>query len=284
MNDSARWDGQRRWGAYGLHLTGLETVGPSLVEAPATWPNVSVERVLAPGATRPDTLTDDRAEYSITGCPGSVRIDRSPLRVRFAAPAGLSDDEIIHPGLAGVASIVNRWLDRDAFHAGAFLVGSGAWAVLGAKEAGKSSTLGYVAAKGIGVVSDDVLVVEDGRALAGPRFVDLRAEAAEWMGQGIDIGVVGIRRRWRMHTSSVPAEAPLRGWIVPEWGERIEIGTVPPLARLPLLCANLGLVLPPRDAVRLLRLASLPFLVFRRPRRWDAMHEAMDALCDHLDV
>lgn len=272
----------QRLGAYGLRLTGLETARRYLVEAPASWPDLAVTRQAGMAGIEHDLVADDWAEYRVLGGGCCVRLDREPLAARFTVADVFSDDAMAHPGLGMLASITNRWLGRDSFHAGAFLAGAGAWAVLGAKEAGKSTMLGYLAAKGIGVVSDDVLIIGDGHALSGPRCVDLRHSAADWMGQGVDIGVVGERRRWRVQLPPVPAAAPLQGWIVPVWGDHVELEVVPPAGRLPLLYANLALTRIPRSPERLLRLAALPCLIFRRPRRWEAMEQAVVTLLDRL--
>lgn len=274
--------GPRRLGAYGLRLTGLETAGSYLVGAPTSWPDLAIERVTGTPSIERDIAEDDWAEYRVLGGDCCVRLDREPLTARFTAAGVLSDDAMAHPGLGMLAAITNRWLGRDAFHAGAFLAGGGAWGVLGAKEAGKSTTLGYLAAKGVGIVSDDILIVGDGHAFSGPRCVDLRHSAAGWLGQAVDIGVVGDRRRWRVHVPPVPATVPLQGWIAPIWGDRVELEAVPPAGRLPLLYANLGLTRIPRSPERLLRLAALPCLIFRRPRRWEAMEEAVVMLLDRV--
>jgi hypothetical protein len=271
----------QRLGAYGLRLTGLETARRYLVDAPPSWPDLAVERVMGTPRTNNDIVEDDWAEYRVLG-GGRVRLDRVPLTARFTPADVFSDDAMAHPGLSTLASITNRWLGRDSFHAGAFLAGAGAWGVLGPREAGKSTVLGYLAAKGVGIVSDDVLIIGDGHALSGPRCVDLRHGAADWMGQGVDIGVVGDRRRWRIQVAPVPAAVPLQGWIVPTWGDRLEFETVPPVGRLPLLYANLSLTWIPRSPEKILRLAALPCLIFRRPRRLDAMEEAVAMLLDRV--
>jgi hypothetical protein len=273
--------GPLRLGAYGLRLTGLATAWRYLIGAPTSWPDLAIERVTGTPSVEHDIVEDDWAEYRILG-GGCVRLDREPLTARFTAAGVVSDDAMAHPGLAMLATITNRWLGRDAFHAGAFLAGAGAWAVMGAREAGKSSMLAYLAAKGVGIVSDDVLIIGDGHALSGPRCVDLRHSAADWMGQGVDIGIVGDRRRWRVQVPPVPAAVPLQGWIVPAWGDPVEVEAVSPAGRLPLLYANLGLTQIPRSPERLLRLAALPCLMFRRPRRWEATEEAVSMLLDRV--
>ncbi len=274
--------GHQRLGAYGLHWTGLEMESRYLVDAPAGWPDLAIERIEGTPTLERDTMEDHWAQYRLFGGRCCVRLDKEPLTARFTATEEISDDEMAHPGMGTAATIINRWLDRDVFHAGAFLVGAGAWGVLGAKEAGKSTMLAYLAAKGVGIMCDDVLVVEDGHGFAGPRCVDLRASAADWMGQGVDIGLVGDRGRWRVRVPPVPAAVPLRGWIVPAWGDHVALEAVPPAGRLPLLYANLGLIRMPRRPERLLRLAALPCLTFRRPQRWEAMEEAVAMLLDRI--
>ncbi len=278
----------RRRGAYGLCLTGLETASRYLVDVPVTWPELAIDRVAgAPAICEgTGTLTDDWAEFGFldrTDRVGHARIDRDPLAARFTSPAGFNDDAMIHPGLSLIAAVANRWLGRDAFHAGAFLTEGGAWAVMGAKEAGKSTTLGHLAAKGFGIVADDVLIIEDGQALAGPRCVDLREGAASWLGQEADsVVTIGRRRRWRTHVPPVPPAVHLLGWLLPTWGDRVELESVPAIHRLPLLYGNLALTQIPRHPERLLRLAALPFLVFQRPRRWETMDQAAASLLDKL--
>jgi len=272
-----------RTGAYGLRLTGLETAARYLVDAPAGWPELAVERIDGTPSIVHNVMEDDWAEYGVHE-HGCVRLDREPLTARLTVPGGFSDDEMVHPGLALLAAITNRWLGRHSFHAGAFLSGAGAWGVMGAKEAGKSTTLGYLASKGVGIISDDVLVIDGGDVLAGPRCVDLRASAADWLGQGVDIGLVGARRRWRMHVPPVPAAVPLQGWIVPSWGERVELEMVPPAQRISLLYANLALMCIPHDPAGLLRLAALPYLILRRPRRWETMEQAIAILLNRIEV
>jgi hypothetical protein len=278
-----------RHGAYGLYLTGLETAARYLFDVPATWPKLAIDRVVGTPAIREgaSTLTDDWAEFGFldrTDRVGHARIDRDPLGARFTSPDVFDDDAMIHPGLSLIAAIASRWLGRDAFHAGAFLTKAGAWAVIGGREVGKSTTLGHLAAKGLGIVADDVLIIEDGHALAGPRCIDLREGAASWLGHGADsVVTIGQRRRWRTHVPAVPPAVPLRGWILPAWGDGVELESVAVIHRLPLLYANLALTQIPRYPERLLRLAALPFFTLRRPRRWETMDEAAATLLDRLN-
>ena len=280
-------DEQRR-GAYGLCLTGLRSVERYLTIAPDGWPRLVVERVVG-AASRLENdvfVGGEWAGYDTLdqhGQIGSVRLDRESLRARFTSPGGFSDHAMVHPNLGMIAAVTNYWLGRDAFHAGAFVTEAGAWAVLGVREAGKSSLLGQLASKGVGILSDDVVVLDEGRVLAGPRCVDLREGAACWLGQGDDLGMVGNRRRWRVHVPQVPAAVPLRGWIVPVWADRIRFDNVPPAVRLRLLVESFSVWGVPRPPERLLPLIALPFLEFARPRRWEEVEAASAALLERLD-
>ena len=127
---------------------------------------------------------------------------------------------------------MSRWLGREGFHGGGIVVDGGVWAVLGDKTAGKSTTLAWLARAGVGVVSDDVLIVDGETVLAGPRSIDLREEAAERLGTGELIGRVGARDRWRVTLAPIAAELPLRGWITLEWGEAVAVEPIRGAERL----------------------------------------------------
>ncbi len=90
---------------------------------------------------------------------------------------------------------------------------------------------------------------------------------------------------WRLHLPDVPPAVKLRGWILPEWGDRIEFDTIPVARRPATVFAHRYLhFLPPPRPADILKLAALPFVVFRRPRRWDVADEATAALMSKLDT
>jgi hypothetical protein len=273
-------------GAYGVWIEGLESLAGSLGPASPDWPRLRINRSIGPcPVQRPYVVGDDRAEVRIadqTGRVGGIRIDRDPLTASFTSPGGFSDDAMIHPDLGFLAAVVAKWSGREVFHAGAFLTENGVWAVLGTREAGKSTLLGLLAARGVAVFTDDALVVGGGTAFAGPRCVDLREGAADRLQQGTDIGLVGNRRRWRVQLPAVPASAPLAGWIVPEWGDDIELRTAPAAQRLALLNSSVYLKEAPPRPERLLALVTLPVVVFRRPRNWAEADAATTALLDRI--
>lgn len=275
-------------GAYGVRISGLDTAYGGLVEVPERWALLTVHREQAPcPISRPFFVDDEIMELRTANRAGNlcgIRMTRRPLEAWFTSPDGFTDDEILHPDLAVVAAVISQWSGREAFHAGAFITEAGAWAVLGEREAGKSSLMAQLAVAGCGILSDDIVVLdENGRALAGPRCVDLREGAAVHLGLGTDIGMVGERRRWRLRVPDVPPAVPFRGWIVPEWGDRIEFDAVPVATRPSTVFAHryLQFVSPP-DPTRVLALAALPFLTFRRPKRWEVAEEATAALLARL--
>jgi hypothetical protein len=286
--------GQR--GAYGLRLTGLAGGAARLVPAPPEWPLLELVRREADWPAREretedeaDTrharvlLRDDAAVIRLVG-GGRIRLDREPPRATFRVQAPLVDEELLHPHLGGVAAIFAHWAGRNAFHAGGMVVDGRAWGVLGDRRSGKSSLLATVAAAGHGIVCDDVLVVDGREIFAGPRFIDLREDAAGHLGVGEPLGIVGARARWRVPLAAIPPAVPLAGWIVLAWSEgpEIAIETVEPTRRLPLLAASLTLGAPPREATALLTLAALPMLEFARPRDWRSAARVADAMADVL--
>lgn len=200
----------------------------------------------------------------------------------FTMPRPPSDAQLAHPYLAATAAIAARWHGWQSFHAGGFVVGGRVWGVLGERELGKSTLLAALAARGAPIVSDDVLVVHDGKVMAGPRCIDLREKSATALRTGNNIGVVGSRERWRIRLAAVEPELPLAGWITLAWGPDIVIDNVAPAERFPRLLDNLAVVLDPPDPPALLALASLPMLTLRRPRRLDALSANVESLFAHL--
>jgi hypothetical protein len=143
---------------------------------------------------------------------------------------------------------------------------------------GKSSTLAWLALQGHPVLCDDVLVVAGGSACAGPRAVDLRADAADALGCGEPVGRLGGRERWRLRLPPVEAAVPLRGWIFLGWGDDVSIEPLPASERLVQLAGQRSMRRPPVDPAALLALAQLPAFALRRPRGMTSIAAAADAL------
>jgi hypothetical protein len=267
-------------GAYGLRLPDLAGAGELLVEAPATWREWRVEH--RAGAGQPaEFVHDDRARLR-SEPDGWIELDRAARRSRVHLPHRPDDRELLHPRLASTAGVAARWHGLQSFHAGAFVHGGRAWALMGARGDGKSSLLAQLALDGVPILTDDVLVVRGTCALAGPRCVDLRREAAAALGAGEPLGVVGTRERWRLRTGAVAPEVALGGWVRPAWGEP-GVERIAPDERLVLVFASLSLRVEPRDPAALMELAALPGLVLRRPRRIDALAQSAQRLLEAVE-
>jgi hypothetical protein len=269
-------------GVYGLRLEGVSHAARLLGPAHRDWPCLRIERTLGRRELSQQFADDDAAEFRLQGDVGSVRLDRSTLTAQFRVDSPIDDEAVVHPFLALSAAIASRWLGRDAFHAGAFMVNEGAWAILGEKGVGKSSTLGCLGLNGTTVVTDDVLVLDNGDALGGPSCVDLRPDAAVFLDAGEDLGVVGARERRRLLLPTPPDRVRLHGWVFPTWSDTIELVPIPLTRRLPLLVANLALQQTPTNAARFLDYATLPCWEFRRPQRFDSLDESVGRLLDRL--
>lgn len=268
-------------GAYGLRLRGV--AAPALlVEAGSDWPQLTVSQAVGDGAITQERVSADRAELRLRA-GGRLDIDRIEGRALYTVPRTLRDDELVHPYLAPAAAVVQRWHGRESLHAGAFLAGPGAWALLGERESGKSSTLAWLSQAGHEIVTDDMLILAGGGVFFGPRSVDLRREAADRLGAGAALGMTGARERWRLEVGGgSTAPAPLLGCVFLEWGERLELVDLSGSERLERLFAHRGVRLPPTDPAALLEVAALDGFELRRPPGWDALDHAVQLLLDRL--
>jgi hypothetical protein len=265
-------------GAYGLRLKNVERARPLLVSAEQSWPRLTIRRRLGDGDAEQEWLSERAAVLKLQ--KGEIALDRGRGTATFILPHRVGTAELVHPLLAPAAAVMAYWLERESFHAGGFIAGGGVWGLIGDRGSGKSTTVARLALDGIGIACDDLLVVEGSSALAGPRSVDLRREAAEQLGTGEPLGVVGARERWRLRVGPVPSSLPLAGWVFLAWGERVEAVKVGAGERLARLHTNRGVNLPPRAPAVLLELAAMPSWELRRPRAWGSLPNAVDCLLD----
>jgi hypothetical protein len=268
-------------GAWGLRLTGCEISASLLVDAPPHWP--ALEIILRASGDGADELPPP-APGELTLAlfdSGEMRLSSDQRQVTLTFPTIPSSDALVHPYLASTVAMVNWWLGRETFHAGVVIVNNVAWALLGDREAGKSSALAWFEANDVVVVTDDVLAVAGDQALAGPRCIDLRPEASGHFAAGRDIGVIGYRERRRVDLGPCPAEVLLGGWVLLDWGDECEVQQVDGTTVVRRLLGSLGVNLAP-DPERILHLASLPARRFCRPRSWVTLDESMQRLTDEL--
>lgn len=265
-------------GVYGIPLVGLPGARDLLRPVREERPTYAIRRRRAPTTLTTASLDEHRLAHHLPSADVDVVVERAARTVTLTAPDEHPDAAVVHPFLALTGAVVARWAGRDAFHAGVFVHEGGAWVVLGSREAGKSSLVAQLHLMGVPVISDDVAVVADGHVLGGPASIDLRWSAAQHLGIGEAMGVVGSRDRWRVPLPNDEASAPLAGFVLPRWGVAPQVLPVPVAARLPLLSTSVSLRLPPPDPRRFFDLAALPFLELRRPRDWSVAEDAAHLL------
>jgi hypothetical protein len=263
------------FGAYGMRVAGIDEVALLNAGVPLDWPQVTVH--YQDGVDDSDVAIDDRHASFPCTAHGSVVADRAAGTVTVIAPAPVSADELVHPLLAWVASAFARWLGREAFHAGGIHLGDGVWGVTGDRGAGKSTLLAAAARAGIGVAADDLLVMRGTTTFAGPRCIDLRDEAADYLGVGRLLRTQG-RERHRIALPPVAPEAPLRGWILLAWADAPALVKVRPGDALTRIGAQRMMQLGTAGPERMLDHVALPVLELRRPRRLGDLDATIDLL------
>jgi hypothetical protein len=273
-------------GAYGLRIDGLpddESVQAALVDAPADWPAVRLRLVRDAATATPLQAPDPDADVITLGLPpdGRAELDRHAATATLINPAPLEHDWLVHPALAFVASVFSAWLGRSAFHAGSFVVDGGAWGILGGHEAGKSSTLGWLAQAGHPILADDMLVLSGRTAFAGPRSIDLRQTTASLAAfDGVGGEVRGGNRR-RLTAAYGCAECPLRGFFVLGWSDQDGGVGVRPVEssseRLGGLIANVHQV-GRICGTNVFDLIQLPMFAVTRPKDLSTLPATADAM------
>jgi hypothetical protein len=271
--------GAAELGAYGIRLNGVDDAADLLCPVAPAAPayTLSTEVGSAPGDH--EYLSDERAELRLQS-GGRIHIDRNAGTVRFRVPHAVRADELVHPYLAPAAAVIGRWGGKETVHAGAFAAGGSVWALVGDRGAGKSSTLAWMARTGFEILCDDMIVLDGAVPHAGPRTIDLRADAAAHMDAGEAIGVTGARERWRLRLDPVAEGRPLAGWIFLAWGPELAARRLGGAERLQRIAAQRGLRLPPANPEVLLELSSLPAWELARPQSWDSLPASADLLLE----
>ena len=267
-------------GAYGLRIEGLALAERLLVRADSSWPELQIVAKRGSIEGFDEHVDSDRATFVLLGAVAVA--ERSPGRAVFTFDGEPNPEALVHPYLAPIAGLFAHWHGRESVHAGAFVAGGGAWAVVGEREGGKSSMLARLALDGVPIVTDDMLVLENGVAFAGPRAIDLRREPAQALGVGDPLGVLGARERWRLRLDETASTWPLRGWVFLAWADDVSVTPVSAGDRLQRLAAERTIRLVPPDPRALLRLSALPAFELRRPRDWSSLEEATTLLLASL--
>ena len=245
--------------AYGFRITGAPDPTWFEVNGGEAWPVLELER--DPSVPRESQAIIDRTRY----------------QARIAAELPL--DEWVHPILGRLLPALAARRGFDALHGGAILGAEGAWIVLGDREAGKSSLLGQCHLAGGAIATDDIVVIEGMRCLAGPRCVDLRPEPARLLGVGTP---VREQTKARVALPAVRAEAPIAGIVFLAWGETLGLVPMRPAERLRRLAVRRAGEGWPRSASLLLNLAALPAFELVRRRALDMLAPSAALLMGHV--
>lgn len=255
-------------GAYGLRVDGLPGARQWMQRLAGTAPHVRLCVEVGTATESPSTYDRDAADLRLLS-GGRLVARRGSEDVHLIVPSIPPDPDLLHPYLAPAAALRWRWAGREALHAGVFEGSDGAVLLLGGKEAGKSTTLAWLAGEGVTVLADDLAILEGNRVMSGPRSIDLRST-----------GPVSVRcgQRQRLTLPAAPASLPLAGVAVLEWGDRVEVS---PLALTQLWEALMPQRMFPAlgaDPASLLDLVASPAYRFIRPRTRASVAETGRAL------
>jgi hypothetical protein len=267
-------------GAYGFRLDYLDhgEVLDDLVELDSSLPGVTVAWRHASTARNVEEVDERRVAFGVRGAT-TFHVERDPPSILFDLPEPPVPGALVHPLLTIGVSVLARWRGDVTLHAGAFETPAGAWGVLGAREAGKSTILAGIATAGHAIVADDLLAIHEGSAWAGPSCVDLRPDTAERFADARYLGIVGGRPRYRLSTPT-PREtrSPMRGFFLLDWhdGPEVQVERVPTAEWLQWLYRQeyISLVGFP-DPGKLLPLLALPCWRLTRPREWGTTQDAI---------
>jgi hypothetical protein len=268
-------------GAYGLNLPRVP--GQQwLNEVPDEWPTWDIEYSGA-AVEQDQRISADQARLNIRP-DGMVHIDRLSATSVVLVDSAPPEAAYVHPLLGTTAIMAAEWAGRISFHGGCVLDRAGrAWALIGDREAGKSTTLAWFHMHGRTVFADDVVITDGIQVVVGPRCIDLREASSRRFGLGQDIGVVGTRPRWRVDLPQTVSTAPLGGFVVLGWASESTIEPVPLADRARMLGNHRGLLVGQQHVMPWLEALAAPMWLLRRPQDWAALDAHMEKLVDTLD-
>jgi hypothetical protein len=197
----------------------------------------------------------------------------------FDLVADVPDDEMLHPWLVPTISQLAIRTGRLVLHGGVLATGGRAVAVLGDREAGKSTLMGWASATAghLSVLADDLVVIEGDVVHAGPRCVDLRPAAATVLPSVTTVeSRDGSRRRAFLPQCDPTAE--LAGFVLLDWAPDLSIMPVPVPLRLTTLIPHLSVGHGREGLDQALSLAHYPVWLLRRPKDISLLHAALQLL------
>jgi hypothetical protein len=249
---------------YGLQVRGLHDAAELCPDEGGTTYQTRVEVSQLDAPPPKPTPLDTARSVRILADGRHLALDRHDGTATFFGPP-LSPDLLAHPYLGPVATTFNRWAGREAFHSGAFIVDGSAWALVGPRNAGKSSLLAALLARDIPIFSDDILITDGHAAYAGPRCLDLRQPVPH---TPLDTRPSRDRTRWRVTLPPTRPRIPFGGWVFLRWGDKLSLTPVSGSDLLSRISTRRSWRQLPSDPTTILVLASLPAWELTRPRDW----------------
>jgi len=253
---------------------------PDLVPLTGDVPEVTVTCRLASAIGNLDDVADSHVVLTTRGGMGTV-VHRDPRAVELLTPVTLSMEALVHPLLTVPLAILARWRGDITLHGGGFVHAGAAWGLVGERTAGKSTMLAVLGDRGVPIVADDLLVIDDGWVRAGPSCVDLRPDVAVHLPSARDLGELGSRPRMRLATPPSPDRAPLRGLFVLEWHDDAEpeLVAMTTWERIQLIHRQEAIgLLGAAEPGKVMDLLEVPMWRFRRKRQWGGTPAAVEAL------
>jgi hypothetical protein len=270
--------------AYGIRIEGLGALDGLALRGAESWPVIHFTRELTDDVLpRESEVRSDGA--TIVNPAATLFVDRARAEVRVRSAVPVPEADLVHPCLWPVGAVFARWRGAETLHAGAFAPRGdhGAWAVMAESGGGKTSLLATLALAGVEVLVDDLLVIEDGGCVAGPRALDLRPEVVDRLGLGERVTVpVRSTSRERLPLAPCDARWPIRGFVELVWGDSVGVERLRPVAALVALARHRRVRDLGTDFPELLELVELPMLRLTRPQGWASAPDAAEQLLDAI--
>jgi hypothetical protein len=267
-------------GFYGYRIDGLEEADHLLQDVEDTAPRLDVRLVNATPAQRIE-VQDDRVAHIPLMDGAALDLDRSARSVLLTSPVPLPPEDAVHPWLVPAVSVFASWDGRTVLHAGVVVQDGRALAVVGAREAGKSTLMGRLATTrgDAEIYADDLMVTDGRRTWPGPRCIDLRPGSLVGLA-GVDTTASRSGQRHRLRLPASSTGASLAGIVFLGWADDLTAELLPATTVVRELVPQAA---HSDGAPGLLPLLGLPAWRLSRPRRWDLLDQSVDRLLKIFD-